>query len=432
MNRVFNKRNINFLIIVSSIILYVFIMFFSDITLDTGKKELENIIILAIPCFMLLFYSLSFSDINRRKKILIIYLIFYILAIIGFTFADFRNNILIDKGIMDRGYNLIPFSTIRQMLISPLGLKMALYNIMGNFLMLTPLAILPPLINDRFKNVRIYLIVIILCSLSIEILQHITKIGSLDIDDLILNISGSFMLYLIIVKTKLFKYLYKLFYEIVISKKVSNLIYYILMIVLFLVYFWYCLLIYVRYQERKVDFSNLDCVSYEKTYLGTLDKYNYYSGCKFDGYVERGNEKIYVLDLLNRFGLDIDNYSKELRLIKEEAIKDINVKLSKGVKRLIYDTEKHKKYLVDIDRISYYKNGIECIIEDEIPSNDMDCSANLVEVVKSDMNKGYVISMGEYFNQLSCVTGMYSDTKYVDYIVPKDYELDDGSCSKMK
>ena len=69
MNRLFNKRNINILAIVSSIILYVFIMFFSDITLDTGKKELENIIILAIPCFMLLFYSFSFSDVRDCSKI---------------------------------------------------------------------------------------------------------------------------------------------------------------------------------------------------------------------------------------------------------------------------------------------------------------------------------------------------------------------------
>ena len=70
---------------------------------------------------------------------------------------------------MDRGYNLIPFSSINQMLKSPLGLKIGLYNIVGNFLMLTPLAVLFPLIDDRFKKVRNYFVTIILLSLIIHL-----------------------------------------------------------------------------------------------------------------------------------------------------------------------------------------------------------------------------------------------------------------------
>ena len=88
--------------------------------------------------------------------------------------------------------------------------------------------------------------------------------------------------------------------------------------------------------------------------------------------------------------------------------------------------------MVDIERISYYKNGVECVIENSLPSsNEKDCSADLVTVTKSDLNRGYVISEGEYYNELSCVTGMYQDAKYIDYIVPKDYELDANSCLKM-
>ena len=83
-----------------SFIFYIFVMFNTDITLGTGKKVLENMIILALPCFMLLFYSFNVNDKTERKKILIIYLIFYLLAMIGFTFANFRDNILIDNGIM--------------------------------------------------------------------------------------------------------------------------------------------------------------------------------------------------------------------------------------------------------------------------------------------------------------------------------------------
>ena len=433
MNKLLNKKYINYVIIFISIIYYIYLMFFSNVTLDTGKKELENMIILAIPCFILLFYSFNLKSKKERRNILSIYLIFYILAVVGFTFANFRDNVLIDAGISERGFNLIPFSSINQMLNSPLGLKVGLYNVLGNFFMLTPLAVLLPLINDKFKKVINYLIIIVLCSLSIEISQFITKIGSFDIDDLILNMGGTFIIFLIITKTKLINYLYKLFYEVNISKKVVNIIYYILLAILFIIYVWYSSLIYIRYQEQKVDFSNLVCESNEKTYIGTFGKYNYYSECKFEGYVKRGNEIIFTNDLLSRFGQNIDNYTKQLKLIKEEAITNVEVKLLKGNKKIIYNTENHKKYLIDIESISYYKNGVECIIKDTLPSNDnKDCSADLVTVTKSNLNKGYVISEGEYYNELSCVTGMYSDTKYVDYIVPKDYKLDENSCSKMK
>ena len=432
MSKIFNKKYINYAIVFISIIYYIYLMFFSDVTLDTGKKELENMIMLAMPCFMLLFYSFNIKDKIERKNIIMVYILFYILAVLGFTFANFRDNILIESGISERGFNLIPFGSIKQMLNSPLGLRVALYNIMGNFLMLTPLAILLPLVNENFKKIRYYLIIIFTFSFCIELTQYMTEIGSFDIDDLILNVSGSLILFIIITKTKLFNYIYKLFYEIRISKKITNVIYYLLLIILFIVFVLYTSLVYLRYQESIVDFSNLKCVSEEKTFLGTLGKYNYYSECKFEGYIKRGNENIYLNDIFNKFGSTLDNYSKELRIIKEEAITNIEVELSNGVKKLVYDDGKTKKYLIDIEKISYYKNGTECIIEDSFPSKEKDCSAELVTITKSDINKGYVILEGEYYNSLSCITGLYQNATYVDYIVPKDYKLDENSCSQMK
>ena len=99
MKQIFCKKNINYVITFFSIAFYIYLMFFSNVTLDTGKKELENMIMLAIPCFILLFYSFNLKDQKERKNILVIYLIFYILAVVGFTFANFRNNVLIDAGI---------------------------------------------------------------------------------------------------------------------------------------------------------------------------------------------------------------------------------------------------------------------------------------------------------------------------------------------
>ena len=432
MNKIVTIKNINYLILITSFTFYIFMMFKSDITLGTGKKELENMIILALPCLMLLFYSFNIKDKVERKKILIIYLIFYLLAMIGFTFANFRDNILIDNEIMKRGYNLIPFSGIKQILNSPLGLKVGLYNNIGNFLMMTPLAILLPLVDNRFKKTKNYLIVIILLTSVIELTQFITKIGSLDIDDFILNVSGSFTMFLIITKTKLNKRLYKLFYEVIIPKKISNIIYYILLISIILAFIYYILLIYQRRQENKIDFSNLECFINEKTYLGTSGKYNYYSECKLEGFITIGKEQIIINDLVKRFASNIEKYSDELKLIKEEAITNVEVKISKGVKKIVADEGKTQKYLIDIAKISYLKNGVECIIEDSFPSNDKDCSAELVTVTKHDTNNDYIIQEGEYFNVLSCISGLYSDLKVIDYYVPIDYKLNENSCSELK
>ena len=434
MNKIFNSKNINYLVLLISLIFYIFMMFNSDITLDTGKKELENILILAIPCFMLLTYSLNTKDKSERKQILIFYLIYYFLAMIGFTFSNFRDNILIDSGIMNRDYNLIPFKSIIELLTSPLGLKVGLYNIIGNFFMLTPLAILLPLINDRFKQTKNYLITIILLSLTIESLQYITKIGSLDIDDLILNISGSFILHQRFIKTKLNKYLYNLFYELTIPNKMSKIIYYIFLILLVLLYTWYISLIIQREQEKKIDFSNLICLSNEKTYLGSYGKYNYYSECKLDGYIIRGNEEILIDDLLKRFASTIDNYQQELKLIKEESITNIEVTLSDNTKKLISESDKNKIYLVNIEKISYTQNNHECIIEDIINEEDTKCSSiyTLVEVTNHNIKAGYVIQKGEYYNILSCTKGSYPIDLVIDYVLPINYEITENTCLDLK
>ena len=41
---------------------------------------------------------------------------------------------------------------------------------------------------------------------------------------------------------------------------------------------------------------------------------------------------------------------------------------------------------------------------------------NFAGVFDGNINKGYVISKGEYYNELSCITDMYQDSKIIDYI----------------
>lgn len=91
--------------------------------------------------------------------------------------------------------NLIPFKTIFAYINHPPNAKTALINIGGNILAFLPLGILVPAILKGLRNYRKILLTALGASLSIEIIQMLLRIGSSDIDDIILNILGGLLGY---------------------------------------------------------------------------------------------------------------------------------------------------------------------------------------------------------------------------------------------
>jgi len=77
-------------------------------------------------------------------------------------------------------------------------------QIVGNFMMLLPLAIYLPLLYTKFRKAYSFFAVLLICflvSVSIELLQLATSYRSTDIDDVILNTLGGgagFIIYLLI------------------------------------------------------------------------------------------------------------------------------------------------------------------------------------------------------------------------------------------
>ena len=211
------KKILNYFAVIISIVVYLLMLFVYEID-GNHLKEIKYVYILAIPCFMLLITSF-FKEGKDRKRILYLYLIIYLTVLVGFVFSNARVNSALTSGIMHYYWNFIPFKSMIEMLNSPLGVTFGLYNIIGNFLMLTPLSILLPLINDKFKKTKIFLISIVGLTLFIEIVQFFVNVGSFDIDDVILNIGGAFSLYFLIKKTKLKIYLEKFFLTLKINNK---------------------------------------------------------------------------------------------------------------------------------------------------------------------------------------------------------------------
>ncbi len=94
--------------------------------------------------------------------------------------------------------NIIPFRTIIEY-INPDKeiLNHAIINLAGNIVMFIPLGFFLPFVKSacaKFKNIILTTIIIITV---VEIIQLITLTGSFDVDDIILNVVGSIIGYLL-------------------------------------------------------------------------------------------------------------------------------------------------------------------------------------------------------------------------------------------
>lgn len=89
-----------------------------------------------------------------------------------------------------RSVNLMPFRFIVDYVINDGTL--AFSNVIGNIFMFVPMGIYLALINNK-KTLLGNVTIILLFSIAAEILQYVLKIGTTDIDDVILNGIGGFL-----------------------------------------------------------------------------------------------------------------------------------------------------------------------------------------------------------------------------------------------
>lgn len=134
----------------------------------------------------------------KNKKLIKILFSIYILFLILFVVLKFDGNferiISLHNSIIEnekdglRNINLIPFRTMSPYLrdiTEPYAFK----NIIANILVFIPLGFF--ISNKNPKNVFKALIICLGVILSIELIQLFFKIGFFDVDDIILNFTGS-------------------------------------------------------------------------------------------------------------------------------------------------------------------------------------------------------------------------------------------------
>lgn len=409
------KKKINLIITILSCLIYVLVMFIFDINLGTGKKELENILIIIFPCLMFLFYLLYYE---KYKNIIWYYLILYITMLIGFTFSNNRVNYLTMNNILKRENNLIPF--VSMINLFKYSKRTFLYNALGNLLMLTPLAVLLPLLSDKFKRVKNYFLCVLILTITIESAQYIFKLGSFDIDDIILNVGGSVLFYIIICKSKLKSIIKKIFLTYKSDKKVFKFLYYLSMIFSIIVIIYYIFLIFTNIYENKNDYQNLKCIQNNKEFIVKINNDNYYSLCKYEGFIKKGNIKYSIKEALqNNFLKESD--LKKLNIIKKEFI--TNVKIIEDNKINKISNSNYTYYLVNIkDMIYHFDEKKESIYDLINTENVNDYVFSLVKISYFSNDKIMTAYSGKYFDVINCT----NINEY--YIVSKDYEYDENFC----
>lgn len=322
--------------LVSSIIMYVIaglvLLFYFGIGFIAQMTEVSRLVLLGASSLFLYIGGGLFSkylDNNKPMKInLYIFFGLYLILLItltlfdslwlrnGFNFSGFDN-------IQDR-INLVPFKTIMTFVKefdSMYSTSQIMLNLFGNVCAFMPMALFLPLLFKRQNKAFQFVITLTLMILGIEFLQLITGSGRFDIDDLILNLFGAVLVYLLFKIKSVNALIHNIFLleKNKISKKsyIKIISFIVIAIVLFMGVIVYRNKLYDKNYEEyskiynpEIMFEHSDECSDNNLFYED-EVYKYYFECygNDDFYLIVNNEeKYYVKDFLDssKYNYDID------------------------------------------------------------------------------------------------------------------------------
>lgn len=105
------------------------------------------------------------------------------------------------RELFSRYANLVPLRSVRSQIQaaqfywenygSDYYIRYAIKNIGGNLLLFVPLGCFLPILFKSLRNYLLFLLLIVLSVCLIEVIQLVSLLGSMDVDDLILNTIGA-------------------------------------------------------------------------------------------------------------------------------------------------------------------------------------------------------------------------------------------------
>jgi glycopeptide antibiotics resistance protein len=134
------------------------------------------------------------------------FIMYIIIAVILLFLSPYRQAAYEINSTGTNPYNIIPFKTITDYIkaSSHINKNIWMSNLFGNVLAFFPLGIFLPWLFKRLIGFWRTTTTVFLATSSVEILQFVTRVGSFDIDDIILNTIGGAIGYLLIRITYIF------------------------------------------------------------------------------------------------------------------------------------------------------------------------------------------------------------------------------------
>ena len=131
----------------------------------------------------------------RRAGAVLFLLYLLVLVYLMFFFEAYDRNMANRRYL----YNLVPFREIRRFILyrESLGFSVVAANLFGNIVGFIPFGFILPLIYKKRRKWQLITLLTMEFSLLIEILQLVLRVGSCDVDDMILNTLGGLLGYLL-------------------------------------------------------------------------------------------------------------------------------------------------------------------------------------------------------------------------------------------
>ncbi|WHX24574.1 VanZ family protein [Virgibacillus halodenitrificans] len=132
------------------------------------------------------------------KVILKISFIFYLVALVILLFIGNRGYLYTDLTLLEymkTSSNFVPFKTINTyftaIIDNSMNRSIPIKNLVGNLFMFLPMGIYLPFLIKKIAGLGRFVLSMIVLLLFIEVIQLVTRRGSFDIDDFILNMIGA-------------------------------------------------------------------------------------------------------------------------------------------------------------------------------------------------------------------------------------------------
>lgn len=137
------------------------------------------------------------KEANKLKMIEILLFIIYLVLLVYFLFfAESMGRKISDR---EYSYNLILFKEITRFIKyrNELGMTAVFTNIIGNIICFIPLGCMLPILSVKVRKLLLAVLICFEVSIVIELIQLIFKVGSFDVDDMVLNTLGGLIGFLI-------------------------------------------------------------------------------------------------------------------------------------------------------------------------------------------------------------------------------------------